>query len=171
MTHLSPTADTATHSGGMALACAHATDRLDRTIWLLIATVAIAVLVGASAGGLSIAWKTLAMPGAACAALLTGAWLYRYRRKDLRLASALGGTAQMAAFAALGAPLSYLAARTGLPLQDQLFDAADKALGFDWAALLAWMDAHRGIYAALSLAYMSFMPQATIAISCAAVAR
>jgi membrane-associated phospholipid phosphatase len=142
----------------------HATDRLDRTIWLLIAAVAIGVLAGASAGGFSIAWKTLTMPGAACAALLTAAWLYRNRRKELRLASALGGTAQMAAFAAVGAPLSYLAARTGLPLQDPLFDAADKALGFDWAALLAWMNAHRGIYAALSFAYMSFMPQATIAI-------
>jgi membrane-associated phospholipid phosphatase len=39
--------------------------------------------------------------------------------------------------AVVGAPLSYLAARAGFPLRDDLFSAADHALGFDgmrWAA-------------------------------------
>jgi len=59
------------------------------------------------------------------------------RRPDPRLASGLEATAQVVAFAAVGAPLSYLAAAANLPLQDHVFAAADRALDLDWRALLA----------------------------------
>ena len=50
-------------------------------------------------------------------------------RSDPRLASGLNCTAQVVAFAAVGAPLSYIAASANLPLQDHTFDLLDRALG------------------------------------------
>jgi membrane-associated phospholipid phosphatase len=136
---------------------------LDRLIWSLIAGVAV-VVVPAPLAGFTILWDSYAIPGGAVAAMLLVVWFYRTRRPEERIASAVEGTAQLAAFAAVGAPLSYLAARFALPLQDHLFDGIDKALGFDWSALLAWMNAHRGVHAILNAAYMSFAPQATITV-------
>jgi hypothetical protein len=43
-------------------------------------------------------------------------------------------------------PVSYIAASLNLPLRDAWFDAADRALGFDWLALLGWMDAHATLH-------------------------
>jgi hypothetical protein len=134
-----------------------------RLIWSLIAAIAV-IVVFAPLAGFTIAWHSYAMPGGAVAAMLLVTWFYRARRCEERIAAAVEGTAQLAAFAAVGAPLSYLAARCALPLQDHLFDTIDKALGLDWTALLAWMNAHRGIHAILSVAYMSFAPQATITV-------
>lgn len=169
MTHLSPTADaTAARSGGAALASARSdiatADRLDRTIWLAIAAVALVVVASTMFGHFIIAWRTLLLPGAACIALLGGAWFYRHRRPDHRLASALGGTAQIAAFAAVGAPLSYIAASFNTPARDGMLDALDRALGFDWMGLLHWMNAHPALHTVFTIAYMSFTVQATTTV-------
>ena len=59
---------------------------------------------------------------------------------DARLASGLFSTAQLIAFAAVAAPLSYIAASANLPLCDAALDTIDRALGFDWEALLTWMN-------------------------------
>jgi hypothetical protein len=49
----------------------------------------------------------------------------------------LNSTAQIIAFAAVGAPLSYLAARSGFPLQDALFDSRHRDwLHLDWTPLM-----------------------------------
>ena len=136
---------------------------LDRLIWSVIAAVA-AIVALAPLAGFTVQWKSYAAPGGAVAVMLLIVWFYRSRRREERIASAVEGTAQLAAFAAVGAPLSYLAAHFALPLQDQLFDTVDKALGFDWLALLAWMNAHRGVHAVLNAAYTSFAPQATITV-------
>jgi membrane-associated phospholipid phosphatase len=141
-----------------------AADRLDRLVWALTAAVAAVVALAAVPGHFVIAWNTFLVPGCAFIALLAGAWFYRHHRFDPKLASALGGTAQIAAFAAVGAPLSYIAASAGLPLQDQLFDAADRALGFDWPALLAWMNTHTTLHSVFCAAYLSFTAQATTTV-------
>jgi len=136
---------------------------IDRLIWSLIAAVAVMVAL-APLAGFTIRWDSYLIPGGAVAVMLLVAWFYRSRRAEERIAAAVEGTAQLAAFAAVGAPLSYLAASLALPLQDHLFDSIDKALGFDWFALLASMNAHRGVHAMLNAAYMSFAPQATITV-------
>src|SRR4051794_21813462 len=87
---------------------------LDRLIWSLIAGVAV-VVVPAPLAGFTILWDSYAIPGGAVAAMLLVVWFYRTRRPEERIASAVEGTAQLAAFAAVGAPLSYLAARFALP--------------------------------------------------------
>jgi membrane-associated phospholipid phosphatase len=130
----------------------------------LIALVAVLDLAATAVSGFRIAWPTFAAPGAASGLLIAAGWFYRSRRPDPRLASGVDCTAQVIAFAAVGAPLSYLAASAGLPLQDRLVDAADHALGLDWRALLVWMNAHPPIHDVFNAAYLSFQPQATVTV-------
>ena len=68
----------------------------------------------------------------------------------------------MAAFAAVAAPLSYVAASFGLPLHDAAFDAMDRALGFDWKALLARScNAGRNFICSCASIYVSLTLQMT----------
>jgi len=136
---------------------------LDRTIWSLIAATAAIAILGALLGGFSIVWKSFAAAAATGTALIWFARFYR-RRGDARLACALEGTAQIMAFAAAGAPLSYLAASVNLPLHDNLLDALDKALGFDWLALLGFINAHPALQPLATGVYLSFAPQLAITV-------
>jgi hypothetical protein len=138
--------------------------QLDRLIWAMIAAVAVVVLAAPVVSSFYLEWPSFAGPALAAVALAALAWFYRERRNDLRLASGLECTAQVVVFAAVGAPLSYLAASANLPLHDPLFDAIDKALGLEWRAWLAWMNAHPFPHSLFALAYMSFTVQATTTV-------
>jgi hypothetical protein len=138
--------------------------RLDRLIWTMVAAVGAVVLAAVAAGEFQIAWRTFAPPAVACTLLIAASWFYRFWRSDPRLASGLSSTAQVIAFAAVGAPLSYLAASPNLPLQDHAFDLVDRAVGVDWPALLAWMDAQSTTHFVLALSYLSFAAQAVITL-------
>jgi membrane-associated phospholipid phosphatase len=58
----------------------------------------------------------------------------------------------------LGA-LSYLAARTALPLIDEQLIAIDHALGFDWKTYIAWVNRYPLLADILSFSYTSAGPQ------------
>ncbi len=136
---------------------------LDRMIWGGIALVALVVAAGAALGGFAVVWNSFLYAALGVLVLLAVDRFYRWRR-DLRLASAAASTAQLAAFTAVGAPLSYLAASLNLPLQDAPLDAIDRALGLDWPALLAWMNTNPLLHPLFSAAYLSFTVQATATI-------
>src|SRR5437899_1865353 len=102
----------------LATSDAAARRRLDHLIWTLIAAAAAIVLLAPIVSGFYLEVTTFAAPIGACLVLAGAAWFYRGWRADARLASALECTAQVIAFAAVGAPLSYLAAATNLPLLD-----------------------------------------------------
>jgi membrane-associated phospholipid phosphatase len=144
--------------------------RLDRTIWALVAAIAAVVVLAPFVSGFHIAWRSFAPPVAGSLALCAGAWFYRNWRRDQKLASGLECTAQLSAFAAVAAPLSYLAAAAGaaIPLQDGWLDAIDRAIGFDWMALLGWLNGEPLIFAGLRLIYISLLPQMMIAVLCLA---
>jgi hypothetical protein len=108
--------------------------------------------------------RSYAAPGGTCLLLLAGARYYATRRNDPNLASALASTAQLMAFAAVGAPLSYIAASLALPLQDTAFDHIDRALGFDWRALLEIMRAHPGFHLLMRVIYESLTLQMTAVV-------
>jgi membrane-associated phospholipid phosphatase len=151
-------------AGGAAVPELAAADRLDRLVWGLTGAVAVVVALATVFSHFFIAWNTFLVPGSAFVALFAAARFYHRHRFDPKLASALGGTAQIAAFAAIGAPLSYIAAGAGLPLQDHLLDTADRALGLDWLALLGWMNTHTALHAVFCAAYLSFTAQATTTV-------
>jgi membrane-associated phospholipid phosphatase len=139
---------------------------LDRTIWGLIVVIAMVVLAAPFFSTFYLEWRTFAGSAVATVALCAGAWFYRRWRPDPRLTSGLQCTAQLVAFTAVGAPLSYLAAAAGatFPLHDAMFEAADRALGLDWRGMLSWMNEHRIEHWVFRLAYMSFTLQASMTV-------
>jgi hypothetical protein len=142
--------------------------RLDRLIWTMVALTAAVVLAAPFASNFYIAWDTFTAPAVACAALLATSLFYRRWRNDERLVAGLDSTAQVIAFAAVGAPLSYLAASANLPLYDHALDTLDRALGLDWKALLGVMNATPALYAPLRLSYLSLTLQMTTVVLCLA---
>jgi PAP2 superfamily len=142
--------------------------RLDRLIWMLLAAIAAIVLAAPALSDFRIVWYAFITPAAACGMLIAGSWFYRHWRIDQRLASGLTSTAQVVALGAVGAPLSYIAASASLPLQDHALDLIDRALGFDWKAMLAWMNASPALYAVLSPIYLSLTLQMTTVVLCLA---
>jgi PAP2 superfamily len=141
---------------------------LDHLIWALIAGAAVIVLAAPFGSNFYIDVNTFGAPLGACLVLAAAAWFYRNWRRDQKLAAGLESTAQVIAFATVGAPLSYLAAAANLPLRDHAFDAIDRMLGLDWVALLTWMNQHPALYAVLHPIYLSLTIQMTIAVLCLA---
>ncbi len=135
--------------------------RLDAIIWALVAGVAGIELLAVAFGGFTLVLRSYAAPAATCLLLLLAARYYRVRRGDPNIASALENTAQVIAFAAVGAPLSYLAASAALPLHDAAFDGIDRALGFDWNALLAVMQRWPAFHLFMRAIYLSLTLQMT----------
>jgi PAP2 superfamily len=142
--------------------------RLDRLIWAIVAAVAAIVLAAPLASEFRIGWHAFAAPAVACGVMIAAGAFYRHWRADPRLASGLTSTAQVVAFAAVGAPLQYLAASTNLPLYDHAFDAIDRALGLDWIAMLAWMNAWPLLFDVLRPIYLSLTLQMTTVVLCLA---
>ncbi len=138
--------------------------RIDHLIWAVIVAVAVTVSACSIFGTFQIAWISYAKVAAGCLALCGAGQFYLRVRKDAPPASALICTAQIAAFAAVGAPLSYVAASAGLPLWDTSFVAWDRQLGLDWMAWLKAMNDHPTWHTIFSLAYMSFALQTTAAV-------
>ena len=65
----------------------------------------------------------------------------------------LGSTAQIVLVTVLMAPLTYVAAAANFPLRDAELMAADRALGLDWAAYVAYVNDHPLLAASLSCGY------------------
>ncbi len=138
--------------------------RLDRLIWGLTGAAAAMVLAAAAGGGFSIRIASFLGPGVTCLLLAAGARYYAATRDEPRLASALQTTAQLMAFAAVAAPLSYVAAAAALPLQDAAFNNLDLALGLHWRGLLSLMERWPDLHLALRAIYLSMMPQTALVV-------
>jgi hypothetical protein len=146
--------------------------RLDHVIWTMIAAIAAVVLAAPLVSNFYIAWPSFGTPIVACLLLAAGAWFYDNWRCDPKLASGLQCTTQVIAFATVGAPLSYLAAGISavFPLQDHAFDVVDRALGFDWMAMLGWMNEMPTTFVVLRLVYGTLTLQMALAVLCLAFA-
>src|SRR5262245_3514118 len=138
--------------------------RLDNIIWGLVAGVAALVLVACVASRFEIVFDSYSAAAGAGVLLLGAAYYYRKHRVDLKLASALESTAQVLIFAAVAAPLSYIAASAALPLQDAAFDAMDRAIGFNWNEVLAFMNRWPGLFLFMRAIYLSLTLQMTAVV-------
>jgi len=74
-------------------------------------------------------------------------------RRDPQVMFVLGGTAQIVLITAIMAPLTYVAAAMNFPMQDAALLAADRALGFDWAGYVRYVDAHPALAGVLNAGY------------------
>ena len=103
--------------------------------------------------------RSFLLPAAATALLAAGGWFYRSIRNEERLGAILSSTAHIIAFAAVAAPLSYIAATSGFPLQDATLEAWDRHLGIDWTEVLTFVASRPGLQNVLLVAYSSFALQ------------
>jgi membrane-associated phospholipid phosphatase len=65
----------------------------------------------------------------------------------------------MLLYAPVSVLFSYLMTSTGLPMQDAMLSSIDRALGFNWDALLVFVNSHPTLGLMLTLAYKSAMWQ------------
>lgn len=80
-------------------------------------------------------------------------------------------TACLAAFTLAIAVLHYLLATLGRPLADPVLAEAERALGFDWAGYLAFLQQHPALGHALALAYHTSGPQVGVVVVALSAAR
>ena len=133
--------------------------RADAAVWTVIGLSAAVIAGFARWTSFEIAWRSFVVPASVAAMLAIGAWFYRVVRGEQRLGAILASTAQIISFAAIAAPLSYIAATAGFPLQDATFDAWDRSLHFDWMQMMTLISLHPTAQWILLLAYFSFAMQ------------
>ncbi|MCC6777807.1 MAG: phosphatase PAP2 family protein [Hyphomicrobiales bacterium] len=75
------------------------------------------------------------------------------RRRDPQVMFVLGGTAQVVLVTVLMAPLTYVAASAGFPLQDGNLLLVDRMLGLDWKAYVLFVNEHPTLASWLSVGY------------------
>ncbi|MGH7123533.1 MAG: phosphatase PAP2 family protein [Stellaceae bacterium] len=130
-----------------------------RAKWLVVGAIAAADALGLNALGIHLAGEGLTH--VAGAALFVGALgaFYTYLRPNPRIVDVAHTMTLLLAFFAATAVLSYLLTATALPLVDHQLAAADRALGFDWMAWLAWVRARPVLALVLQIVYLSAIPQ------------
>ena len=138
--------------------------RAVRVVWIALAATAAAALIASTLGPFQVQWLSFRKPDLVAGLLVVMSWFYATIRKNAALADALTGAAQVIAFAAVGAPLSYVAASAAFPLWDRELAALDRHLGFDWMAWLAAMNAAPLLHRILASAYASFAVQTTAVV-------
>ncbi|MGZ5875755.1 MAG: phosphatase PAP2 family protein [Bradyrhizobium sp.] len=133
--------------------------RANVAVWMTIGVIAIADAGFALIGPFELNARSFLLPAAATALLASGGWFYRSIRNEERLGAILSSTAHIIAFAAVAAPLSYVAATAGFALQDATLDAWDRSLGIDWTELLTFIASRPLLQNVLLVAYSSFALQ------------
>lgn len=94
------------------------------------------------------------------------------KRRDPQVMFVLGAIAQLVLTTAVMAPLTYVAAATGFPMQDATLLAIDRAIGLDWAAYVDFVDARPALASWLNCGYaMIGWPLFAIPVALAATHR
>jgi hypothetical protein len=101
---------------------------------------------------------------AVSAGLFLGSSFYRRVRRDECLSAMLFGTGFLCAFSAAFSALNYFLLTIAGPQIDDRLAQVDRALGFDWPALVALAASHPTANFVLALAYVSVLPQIAILV-------
>lgn len=118
------------------------------------------------AGRFDIDWSGYLSLAALSLALLGAGLFYRSKRPDPNLSAMLFGASFLCAFSSAADLLNYLLLTVAGRDIDPLLARIDRAMGFDWPSLVAWMAAHPALNEPLRFAYMSSLPQiATLIIA------
>ncbi len=100
----------------------------------------------------------------ACITLWAVAYYYRTVRTSEEFAVMCVSLSQVLLYSAIGATLSYLAARADNPLWDPTLAKWDRSLGFDWLAMMRLVDRSPLAVAILHFAYGSLIPQIIVVV-------
>lgn len=96
------------------------------------------------------------------AVLLGAARIYATVRPDPRLAAMLFGTGFLCLFSLEASILNYLLLPHTGPRMDALLAASDRAIGFDWPRVMAFMARHPALNGAALFVYSSMLPQVAL---------
>lgn len=130
-----------------------------RSIWLLIAVMAVFTVAGCLLTGLRVAPASLTVLIVPFAALGVTWWAYSTVRPDARVRGMAEGFVQILLVLIFGTVMSYAAIALSFPLVDDQLLAIDTALGIDRRIYLDFFAGHRLLHNALVLAYFTLMPQ------------
>ena len=130
-----------------------------RYTWLIVAAVLLLDAAWIALGDFGLAWANVGWAALVLATALAGLAAARRLGVDASILALTESIAQLLAVPILFGPLSYLSASLGAPLRDELLDALDRALGFDWPSFNAWAQAHAAVGWVLGLAYDSVLWQ------------
>lgn len=145
-------------------AAAGGSTRAAQAIWATIAALVAAVAILFPVLGLSLSLPDLARSLGLSLAALACAFLYTVLRPDERLARLFRALPELVLITYFGGALSYALTAMGQPLWDGTFDAWDKAIGFDWKALLTFYAGYPAFYRLLAFAYYSMLPQMAVLV-------
>lgn len=135
--------------------------RLKNLPWAWIVTFALAAIDTAwlELSDISISRGSIIASLAAVGGMLAISVVYSHLRPDERLAAITGYAAKLFAYTFSLAVFGYLVVTLRRPLIDAWLSATDRAVGFDWPAVYAWVQAHEIIRQILIAAYDSVIPQ------------
>jgi hypothetical protein len=123
--------------------------------WALLAVMGAALVLGLAFTGFSIGLPGLALSlgFVSVYAAFAHANARAPARRDPQVMFVLGATAQIVLITIIMTPLTYVAASTNLPMQDDNLLAIDRALGLDWEAYATTVNAHPVLASWLSYGY------------------
>jgi len=140
----------------------HVPSRDAQAKWAVIAALVAVDGLWLIHGGMRLAPTGLLRVGGAILAFGAIGVVYERWRPEERLAELAQSAVRLLAFFATIGVLSYLVATTGMPVADDLFARADRALGFDWVSWCDFVRQRPLFHALLHLAYLAALPQIAI---------
>jgi len=138
--------------------------RVSRFIWLIALGMTLAVAISYTVANISLDVTTGWQPLALIPVCIVIAFVYRRLRPDRWIATGAETAAQLMIIMLLATLLTYSAATAAYPYRDVELYAADRWLGFDWRAYLAYVNDHPRLGVVLSLAYFSMKLQFALVI-------
>jgi hypothetical protein len=142
-----------------------AVEKTGRIIWGIIALLLIAVGGGSAMAGLSLDLRSVLKAAFVIALCLAISFYYRRWRSDPWISIGAEASAQLALIMMLGMLLAYPLAALAFPFRDAEFNAIDRWMGFDWLALLRFVNTHPLIGLVGKAAYWTMGAQALFVIA------
>jgi hypothetical protein len=144
--------------------CAGRLTRADLLAFIAMAGLCLGTTVWKSVVGLKLVPDITLLLFDAGSLIALGAYYARYRAREWRLGDVCLYAGIWITWGPFAVMLTYLIAAWNFPLQDQLFSALDRGIGFDWAKLVVLNNDTTGLLAFERLAYGTYYPQAFLCV-------
>lgn len=142
------------------------TARLQLILFAIVAAAAGADVVWLASGHFDIDARAYSLLGLLAVALSGAGLYYAHIRTEASLGAMLIATAFLIGMSASFSVLNYLLLTVAGPRIDAPLAAIDRAMGFDWPALMTVVARHPLANAGLQLVYVSVLPQIAALVLC-----